>query len=242
MIPHAVVTGGARRIGRAVAVELARAGCSVTVAYRTSSAQAHETVQLCREAGANHAEAVPLDLADARAIEGFGARLNNLDVLVHNAAVYERRALAEMDEAHALEQFRINSIAPLLLTRACLAALQRSTLTGGGTVICISDIHAMGRPRAGYSAYSMSKAAIAEMVRSLAVELAPRVRVNGIAPGALEWSASDSAEDRERYIARIPLGRAGTPADAAQAVRWLALEATYITGQIIPIDGGRSLR
>ncbi len=237
-----MVTGATRRIGRAVAVELARAGCALTLTYRTDPVQAKQTVQLCQEAGASRAAAVALDLNDTRAIEEFGEQMSTVDVLVHNAAVYERRALADLDEAHVWEQMRVNSIAPLLLTKACLGALLRSPLHGGAAVICFSDIHAMGRPRSGFAAYSMSKAAITEMVRSLAVELAPRVRVNGIAPGALEWSASDTAEERERYISRIPLGRAGAPVDAAQAVRWLALEATYITGQIIAIDGGRSLR
>jgi pteridine reductase len=106
------------------------------------------------------------------------------------------------------------------------------------------DMHALGRPRMGMSAYAMSKAALVEMVRSLARELAPAVRVNGVAPGVVAWPESGYEADRamqQRYLERVPMKRAGTPEDAAGAVRWLALEAPYVTGEIIRVDGGRWL-
>jgi pteridine reductase len=121
---------------------------------------------------------------------------------------------------------------------------ERSLLPGGAAVVAMCDIHAMGRPRRDFAAYSMSKAALEEMVRSLARDLAPSVRVNGVAPGVVAWPdsgiESESAE-QSRYLRRVPLARAGEPEDAAKAVVWLALDATYITGDIIRVDGGRWL-
>jgi pteridine reductase len=108
----------------------------------------------------------------------------------------------------------------------------------------MADIHAMGLPRSGFSAYAMSKAALVELIRSLARELAPRVRVNGVAPGVVAWPEEGYEADEEAqraYLKRVALERAGTPEDAAAAVAWLALDATYVTGQVIRLDGGRSL-
>jgi pteridine reductase len=138
----------------------------------------------------------------------------------------------------------VNAVAPLLLTRGVVALLRESPLAGGGSVVCLCDIHAMGHPRKGFSAYAMSKAALAEMVRGLALELAPRVRVNGIAPGVVAFPESGYESDaamQERYLKRVPLGRSGTPEDAAGAVTWLALEAAYVTGEIVRVDGGRGI-
>jgi pteridine reductase len=167
-----------------------------------------------------------------------------VDILVHNASIYGRASLTDVSAEHALEMYRVNAIAPLLLTKALAASLGQSTLTGGGAVVAMADIHAMGLPRPGFSAYAMSKAALVEMVRSLAQELAPRVRVNGVAPGVVAWPETGYEADeaaRQTYLKRVPLRRAGTPEDAAGAVAWLALDAPYVTGQILRIDGGRSL-
>lgn len=139
---------------------------------------------------------------------------------------------------------RVNALAPLLLTKHLAPLLTRSAMPGGGCVVCMCDIHAMGRPRTDFAAYSMSKAALAEMVRSLARDLAPGARAVGVAPGVVEWpdEGHESDEDSQQaYLKRVPLERAGTPEDAAEMIRWLALEATYVTGQVIPLDGGRSL-
>jgi pteridine reductase len=117
-------------------------------------------------------------------------------------------------------------------------------MEGGGSIVAMCDIHAMGRPRKEYLAYSMSKAALAEMVQTLARELAPRVRVNGVAPGVVVFAESGADADpamQKAYLSRVPLGRSGTPEDAARAVRWLAMEATYVTGEIVRLDGGRWL-
>ncbi len=117
-------------------------------------------------------------------------------------------------------------------------------MKGGGAVVAMADIHAMGLPRPAFSAYAMSKAALVEMVRSLARELAPRVRVNGVAPGVVAWPEQGYESEsgaQAAYLKRVPLARAGAPEEAAAAVAWLAMDATYVTGQILRLDGGRSL-
>jgi pteridine reductase len=140
--------------------------------------------------------------------------------------------------------YRVNALGPLLLTKALAGAMRESEMAGGGAVVAMCDIHAMGLPRSGFAGYAMSKAALVEMVRSLARELAPRVRVNGVAPGVVAWPEAGYEADagaQAAYLKRVPLGRAGTPEDAAGVVCWLALEATYLTGQVVRVDGGRSL-
>lgn len=238
--PVALVTGGARRVGRATCIALARAGCEVHFTYRTSD---NEARSLEREIGSTgHA----LDLADLAGVERFAARmvteLSGLDVLVHNASVYGPSPLEALAADELLANYRVNAVAPLLLTRGLLAPLRASKMSGGGSVVCLCDIHALGRPRKGFYAYAMAKSALAEMVRGLALELAPRIRVNGIAPGVVAFPESGYESDtamQARYLARVPLGRSGTPEDAAGAVKWLALDATYITGEIVRVDGGR---
>lgn len=248
--PVALVTGGARRVGRAVSLSLARAGCDVVLTYNRSAAEAERTAADIRALGAQ-ARAVELRLDDAAAMPAATERVAALsprwDVLVHNASSYEPSPLAELTPERALRDFTINALAPLLLSRALAPALARSPLAGGGAVVAVADIHALGEhglPRRNYLSYAMSKAALVEMARSLARELAPRVRVNVAALGVVAWPehAGDWDEPaRREYVTRVPLARAGTPEDAAEAVRWLALDAHYMTGQVLRLDGGRSM-
>jgi pteridine reductase len=240
--PLALVTGGAKRVGRAICEELTRVGCEVILTYHTSEDAAQRTARELK------ARAIRLDLGDLDDVARVGERLarsaGRLDVLVHNASVYSPSPLHELDAEEALRHYRVNALAPALLTKSLAVALRASTLPGGGSVVAMADIHAMGRPRKEFLAYSMSKAALVEMVRTLARELAPQVRVNAIAPGVVAWPEEGYESDREAqdaYLKRVPLGRAGTPDDAAKAVRWLALDATYITGEVIRLDGGRWL-
>jgi pteridine reductase len=246
--PVAVVTGGARRVGKAIVQALCAAGCDAVVTYNHSQNEAEHAAEAWRATGAT-VELVRLDLKNTGETERFAARLSRerarLDVLVHNASIYSPSPLATVTEAEALRFYRVNALAPLMLTRGMAARLSESQLVGGAAVIAMADIHAMGLPRRDFVAYSMSKAALVEMVRALAVELAPRVRVNGVAPGVVAWPEhGPGAQERAQveYLSRVPLGRSGTPEDAAGAVKWLALEATYVTGQVIRLDGGRSLR
>ncbi|MBX3404464.1 MAG: SDR family oxidoreductase [Phycisphaeraceae bacterium] len=247
--PVALVTGGARRVGRAVCLSLARAGCDVVLTYNRSAADAERTAAEARSLGVR-AEPVELRIDDGAA-PGAASRIATLsprwDVLVHNASSYEPSPLPGLTAERAQRDYAVNALAPLLLSRALAPALAASSLPGGGAIVAMADIHALGEhglPRANFISYAMSKAALVEMVRSLARELAPRVRVNAVAPGVVAWpeAGHESHEPAQReYLARVPLGRAGTPEDAAEAVRWLALDAHYVTGQVLRLDGGRSM-
>lgn len=245
--PRALVTGGSRRVGAAIARELARAGCDVTVTYDSSHRAAASLVEELRALGVD-ADAWRLPLADATTLraraEELRARHARWDVLVHNASTYEPSPLDSLEGDRVLRDYAVNAAAPLLLS-ACLAPdLSASPLPHGGAIVAMGDIHALGRPRRDHASYSMSKAALVEMVRALARDLSPRVRVNAVAPGVILWPEHGPDSDpkaQQAYLARVPLGRTGTPEDAAQAVRWLALEASYVTGQVLALDGGRSL-
>jgi pteridine reductase len=246
--PVALVTGAARRVGLASALGLARAGCDVVITYLHSRADAERARDQLASTGA----AARIERLDLRDLEGskviaaqLAEQLPRLDVLVHNASIYQRASLEQVTIEHLIENYRVHIAGPVLLTQGLAAQLRQSPLPGGGAIVCMCDIHALGRPRRNYLAYSVTKAALAEMVRSLAVELAPQIRVNGIAPGAVAFAESGPDADPEmqqRYLSRVPLARTGTPEEAAEAVRWLALDATYITGEIIRVDGGRWLR
>lgn len=250
--PVAFVTGGAKRVGRAICSALGRAGCDVVFTFRGSADEAATLTRELKGVGAG-AEAMALELGDLSEVERFGARLareaRRLDVLVHNASVYSATPISgaganAIGPEEFLTPMRINAAAPLLLTTALAGRLAESPQPGGGAVVAMCDIHAMGRPRPGFAAYAMSKAALVEMVYSLARELAPRVRVNGVAPGVVAFAEQGQDADpemRRKYLSRVPLERSGTPEDAAEAVRWLALEARYTTGQVIRVDGGRWL-
>lgn len=243
--PLALVTGGSVRVGRAVCLSLARAGCDVALTFRSSAREAVATVEGVRSLGAEGA-CLLLDLDSPEGVKDFAASFagerGRLDILVHNASTYEPSPLELVTGDGALGDYRVNALAPLLLSAGLTPLLRESGLKGGGSIVAMCDIHAMGRPRRGFVAYEMSKAALAAMVAALARELAPGVRVNGVAPGVVAFPESGPDADPEmqrRYLSRVPLARAGTPEEAAEAVRWLALEATYTTGQIVRLDGGR---
>lgn len=252
--PLALVTGGAKRLGRATALELAAAGCDVIITYRDSDRDAHATVRDMIQLGGSPdiCAAEALDLGNIEEVESFARRVaaswGRLDVLVHNASTYLQTPLEKIAPHDLMAAYTVNAAAPLLLSARLAPLLAQSPMRGGGSIVAMCDIHAMGEhglPRSeGFAAYALSKAALAEMVRTLARELAPRVRVNGVAPGVAAWPESGHESDRaaqEAYIKRVPLQRAGTPEECAEVVRWLALEATYTTGEIVRFDGGRNM-
>lgn len=244
--PVAMVTGGAKRVGRAIAERLSRAGCDLIVTYRSSEDEARQAKAAFASCGAS-TRLVGLDLDDLGAVERVGEEIaggSRLDILVHNASIYHPTPLEEVSAESAMRFYRVNALGPLLLTKALAPRLRTSTLPGGGAIVAMADMHVMGRPRRSLIEYSMSKAALVEMVRSLARELAPEVRVNGVAPGVVAFPESGFESDeamQEAYVRRVPLKRSGTPEDAAEMVRWLALDATYVTGEVIRLDGGRWL-
>lgn len=225
--PVALVTGAAVRLGRAIALDLARHGWRVAAHHRS-----HRPPR--------GLVALPADLAAAGGPEAlaraFRARFDRLDLLVNSAAGFEARPLAEIDEAAFDAQMDLNARAPLLLARALAPLLRRSR----GSIVNIADIGGGLVAWRGYAAYAASKAALVRITECLALELAPAVRVNAVAPGTVLWPREIPAAKRRELASRIPLGRAGSAADVAGAVRFLA-GAPYVTGAILPVDGGRHL-
>jgi len=237
----ALVTGGARRIGAAIARRLHAAGAAVLIHYRDSEADAARLEAELNSLRPKSAVRVKADLLApiapralvAAASDAFG----RLDVLVNNASSFFPVALGAIEASHWEELVGSNLRAPLFIAQAAAAELARRE----GTIVNIVDIHAE-RPLKGYPLYSVAKAGLAALTRSLALELAPRVRVNGVAPGAIAWPEDGQfpPAERERIVATTPLQRIGSPEDIAEAVHFLAC-ARFVTGQILAVDGGRSL-
>lgn len=235
----ALVTGAGTRLGAAIARALAAAGADVAVHYASSGAGAEAVVAEARALG-RRAIALQADLYDRNALAGLArAALDwssgRLDVLVHNAANFDR-VVPDALSAEAWDRaMALNATAPYLLTLELAPALRAHR----GVVIAIACVSAK-RPWKNYIPYSVSKAALAHLVRGLAVGLAPDVRVNGIAPGTVLPPASYGEDKLARLRERIPLQRIGEAGDIARAVVFLA-ENDFITGQILAVDGGVSV-
>jgi pteridine reductase len=234
-----LVTGGARRVGRAIALRLAEAGSRIAVHYRSSAVEAAQTAEQCRAAGAV-AEVFKADLADPAAavklVQGVRARFGRLDVLVNNASVFEPMTLDELDLGRWEQTLRVNLTAPLVLAHAARDALRQAR----GRIVNLCDV-ATGRAWPDHLAYIVSKGALETLTRVLARALAPEVNVVGLAPGVAAWPEHYDQPTREHLTRRIPLQRAGTPEEIAAAVHFLLREGDYITGVILPVDGGRHL-
>lgn len=232
----ALVTGGARRIGRAIALRLADGGCHVAIHYHTSAADAEQTAADCRNRGVR-ALALRADLVDAAATAALPAavvrQLGRIDVLVNNASIFERMSGEPFSLGAWDRTLRVNLTAPMLLTDAARAELVRNR----GAVINLCDA-ATRHPVAAYAAYHASKAGLETLTKLLARAMAPDVRVVGVAPGVADWPPDYDAALRARLTARIPLGRAGTPEEVAALVHFLLAEGDYITGEVVRIDGG----
>jgi pteridine reductase len=233
----ALVTGAGTRVGAAIARALAVAGCDVIVHYASSAAGAQA---VAAEIAALGRRALPLqaDLTDRAALarlaaEALGVR-GSLDVLVHSAANFDRVEPAALDAAAWDRAFALNVTAPYLLTLALAGSLRAAR----GSVIAITCVSA-DRPWQNYLPYSASKAALANLVKGLALALAPEARVNAVAPGTVLPPADYDEAKLGRIRARVPLRRIGEAADVARAVVFLA-ENDYVTGQTITVDGGRS--
>lgn len=242
----ALVTGGAIRVGRAVAVRLAQAGLDVAITYRSSQAQAASAAEEIRALG-RRCHLIHADFEDAAAVEHVheqvSAACGRLDVLVNNASVFDATPLGTLTHEAFDRQMKVNALAPLMLMQKfapMLAARHRAgDAASTGRIVNFIDIHVMGQHLKGYMAYNVSKAALMEATMTAALELAPAVTVNAIAPGVVAWAESYTPEARQAYMRRVPLARPGTPEDAAAAVKFLACDAHYCTGQIIRLDGGR---
>jgi len=245
----------------AIALTLARSGFDIVVTYKSSAEEAESLAHEIESLG-GECEPVRLALDDPasaeRAAAELASRLERLDALVHNASIYSPTPIDELTAHAARRHHDINALSPLLLTKALAPLLARSSRPGGGSVVAMvqrtpeeqlfEELRQLRRSisqERGIPPYLVfSDATLHEMVRSLARELAPDIRVNGVAPGVVAWPETGCESDRgsqAQYIKRVPMGREGTPEDAAEAVRWLIMDATYCTGEIIRVDGGRAL-
>lgn len=249
--PRAVVTGGSKRVGRAICLELARSGFDVAVHHRSSAGAAEEVAEACRAEGAD-ALVVRGDLAELgdvqHVIDEVRARWDHVSLLANNASVYDGVDFDDIDAAEWDRVQAINLRAPFLLCRGLLAELRAAPpgLIGApegqhGVVVHLCDIGA-DNPRAGYAHYSVSKAGLVMLVKAMALELAPAIRTVGISPGQVAWPPDYPEAKREAIRKRIPLQRVGSPEDIATLTRFLTLEAHYVNGVIVPVDGGLGKR
>lgn len=239
----ALITGGSRRVGASIARELHAAGWNLLLHYRQSAAEARS---LAAELNLQRAESVALVQADLNnmamlqpMIEQAIRRFGRLDALVNNASSFYPTAVGSITEKDWDELVGSNMKAPLFLSQAAAPELKRTH----GCIVNIVDIHAE-RPLKGYPVYSVAKAGLVGLTRAFARELGPEVRVNGVAPGPIMWPDGDEHFDevsRQRIVSHTLLKRSGEAEDVARTVKFLICDAPYITGQIIAVDGGRSV-
>lgn len=236
----ALITGAAKRVGRAIAQRLAQAGFDIAFTYRTSEAEAQSLTDHLTQLG-RRSLAIRADLSDPQAAattitQSFQKQFSRLDVLVHNASAYTPTPWGTVTLESARQLMAIHYETPLLLTQALSPMLRDCS----GHIISMIDLM-VERPSPDFAAYNASKSALQALTLVLARALAPQVTVNGITPGVVAWPDNFPQEKKDRILPRIPLARAGTPQDVAALVHFLATDGSYITGQIIPLDGGRSI-
>ena len=238
--PTVLITGAAHRIGAATARFLHGAGMNIVIHYRRSR-EAAERLQ--HELQARRPDSVALVQADLhdtgllpalveQAVEAWG----RLDVLINNASSFYATPMGSVTEAEWDDLLGSNLKAPFFLAQAAAPFLREA----GGCIVNIVDIHAE-RPLREFPVYSIAKAGLVMLTKSLAAELGPEVRVNAVAPGAILWPEHLDAAGREKIVSRTFLKRQGAPEDIARAIRYFIQDAPYVTGQILAVDGGRSL-
>lgn len=237
-----LVTGAARRIGAAIARQLHAVGWNVVIHYRASGGEARALAKEFSAARADSAHCLRANLLDLKAIDKLAAeaheRWGRLDALVNNASSYYATPLENLTEEQFDDLVGSNLKAPLFLIRACAQRMK-----AGGAVVNVTDIHA-SRPMRNYSAYCAAKAGLLSLTEALARELAPKIRVNAVAPGHVLWAEQGglSAAQREAEMARVPLQRLAQPGEIGAAAAFLLSPAAgYITGATLPVDGGLRL-
>ncbi len=243
--PVILITGAARRVGAEIARTLHAAGARVALHYHASQQEAMALAAELNAVRPASAACFQADLRDAAAaphlVESAVAQFGRLDALVNNASAFYATPLGSIDENAWQDLIGSNLKGPLFLSQAAAPHLRATR----GAIVNITDIHAE-RPLKNFSLYCTAKAGLLGLTRALALELAPEVRVNAVAPGPIEWPEGRAAGDfdaatRDSIVARTLLQRQGAPADIARAVRFLLFDAPYVTGQVINVDGGRSI-
>jgi 3-oxoacyl-[acyl-carrier protein] reductase/pteridine reductase len=234
----ALVTGGARRIGRAVALALAKVGADVAITYRSSLDEAQDTIQSI-EATGRRALAIECDVRSEvsvrEAVAAAAGYLGRLDVLVNNAAIFESVPLERMTVEQWDEVFETNARGPFLVAREALAHLRATQ----GSIVNIGSLGGL-QAWAGHAHYCASKAALHSLTQTMAKAFAPEVAVNCVAPGRIEMD-DHSAAEAAHFAAKTPMRRNGTADDVAQAVLFFAAGTRFITGQVLVVDGGLGL-
>ncbi|MDJ0710054.1 MAG: pteridine reductase [Woeseiaceae bacterium] len=235
-----LVTGAARRIGAAIVTRLQQNGARVAIHYRGSADEAEALAAELNTDREDSATTLQADLLDTAALPNLIKQVvdwgGRLDVLVNNASTFYPTPVGEITEEHWTDLIGSNFKAPLFLSQAAAPHLRDDN----GTIVNIVDIHSQ-RPLRNHPVYGPAKAALAMLTRSLAKDLAPEIRVNGVSPGAILWPEDGMSDAAQKTILQqVPLARAGDPSDIAGCVLYLVRDATYVTGQIIAVDGGRS--
>jgi len=235
-----LITGGAKRVGAAICRRLHGAGASLVLHFRSSGGEARLLQAELNHLRADSVALIQADLLDLaklpKLVEQTVQTYGRLDALVNNASSFFPTPVGDITAEAWEDLIGTNLRAPLFLAQAAAPALRKAQ----GAIVNISDIHAE-RPLKNFVVYSIAKAGLAGLTRSLARELAPEVRVNAIAPGPILWPDDASFDElsRQRIISHTPLKREGTPEDIAKAVHFLLADAPYVTGETINVDGGR---
>mgnify|MGYP000229218559 FL=1 len=241
MTKNVLITGAAKRIGASCARVLHAEGCNIFLHYRSSKQEVHALFEELNNNREGSVKMMQADLLDINQLTMLVKEIRDswgrLDVLVNNASAFYPQQVADVTEQEWDDLLGSNLKAPFFLSQklADLLAVNK------GCIVNIIDIHAE-RGLKGYPVYSIAKAGLAAMTKVLAKELGPEIRVNGVSPGAVLWPEADMSEQqKEEILQRVALKRTGAPEDIAKAVRFLIKDASYITGQIITVDGGRTL-
>ncbi len=237
----ALVTGSARRIGAEIVRILHADGADVAIHYRGSASEADALAEALNAARPDSARTFQADLLDTEdlpsLVDAVVGWKGGMDILINNASTFYPTPAGEITEENWQDLMGTNLKVPLFLSQAAMPELRKA----GGSIVNIVDIHAQ-RPLAKHLVYGPAKAGLAMLTRSLAKDLAPEIRVNGVSPGAILWPEDGMTDaTKQTILEQVPLGRPGDPSDIARCVLFLVRDADYVTGQIIAVDGGRSM-